>query len=60
MAPEWVRRVDWAGKRVGVDLMRDMIKSAPEYTSPAAIDREFERRLYRHYGQSPYESPAPA
>ncbi|HET6521838.1 MAG TPA: PRC-barrel domain-containing protein, partial [Geminicoccaceae bacterium] len=48
VAPEWMRRVDWSGKRVGVDLTRDMIKSAPGYTSPADIDRDFEQRLYRH------------
>jgi PRC-barrel domain len=59
VAPEWMRRVDWSGKRVGVDLTRGSIKSAPAYTSPAAIDRDFDQRLYRHYGQSPYESPAP-
>ncbi len=60
MAPEWVKRVDWDTSRVGVDLARSLIKSAPEYESPAQVDREFEQRLYRHYGQSPYESPAPA
>ena len=61
VAPEWMKRVDWDTQRVGVDLTRGMIKSAPEYEgSPAQVDREFERRLYRHYGQSPYESPAPA
>lgn len=61
VAPEWMKFVDWATQRVGVDVMRERIKTAPEYEgSPDRIDRDFEQRLYRHYGQSPYESPAPA
>jgi hypothetical protein len=53
-APQWITSVSWAESSVHVDLMRETIKSAPEYDSSALLDREYETRLYRHYGRPAY------
>ena len=59
IAPQWIERVSWEESRVFVNLEREMIKAAPAYT-PAALNREFELKLYRHYGRLEYWADAPA
>jgi uncharacterized protein YrrD len=54
VAPEWVDSIDWNEHQVHVDVDRASIKEAPEYTG--SFDREFETRLYEHYGREPYWS----
>ena len=54
VSPAWIEQISWASSRVSVALSRDEIKSAPEYFEPVRITREYEGRLYRHYGQPPY------
>jgi uncharacterized protein YrrD len=54
VAPEWVTSVDWHQSSVQVDLSRDTIQAAPEYHPTDPITREYEGRLYTHYGHEPY------
>lgn len=54
LAPDWVREIDWAGRRIGVNQTRAKVKASPEYNPRAMVDRSYESRLYTHYGQSPY------
>ncbi len=54
VAPEWVTNVDWHRSSVQVDLARDIIRAAPEYNPTQLITREYESRLYAHYGHEPY------
>jgi hypothetical protein len=37
-----------------VGLSREAIKAAPEYVESMPITREYENRLYFHYGRPPY------
>ena len=46
----WVR----SDSRVFVDLSQEQIKSSPVYEGPDTLNRDFESRLYRHYGRSQY------
>jgi hypothetical protein len=46
--------VSWLDSKVYVGLSREAIQSAPEYVEPLAITREYEDRLYLHYGRPPY------
>jgi hypothetical protein len=46
--------VSWAESKVFVDLTREAIKSSPEYDKTAMLTRDYERRLYEHYGRMGY------
>jgi hypothetical protein len=52
LAPAWVRSVNWAETAVRVGLTREAIKSAPAYDPSKAIAREYEIRLFKHYGKT--------
>jgi len=46
--------VSWTDSSVYVGLSRGSIKDGPEYVESAPITREYENRLYFHYGRPPY------
>lgn len=54
MAPDWVRTIDWAERKVAVDHTRDQVKGSPEYDEVAGVSRAYERGLYEHYGRTAY------
>jgi PRC-barrel domain len=54
LSPAWIQRVSWADSKVHVDLHRDAIKKAPEFVESAPITRDYESRLYLHYGRPSY------
>ncbi len=54
VSPGWIERVSWADSKVYVGLSREAIQGAPEYGEPMPITREYENRLYLHYGRPPY------
>ncbi len=53
-SPEWIEGVSWADSKVSVGLTREAIQSGPEYVDSMPITREYENRLYLHYGRPPY------
>ena len=54
VSPAWIERVSWADSKVYVALGREAIKAAPEYHESMPIARDYEYRLYSHYGRPPY------
>lgn len=54
VSPEWIEQVSWTDSRVRVDVSRDTIKNCPEYDPSTPLSRDYENRLYRHYGRSKY------
>ncbi len=54
VSPAWIERVSWPNSTVYAGLSRDTIKDAPEYVDSNRITREYENRLYFHYGRPPY------
>jgi hypothetical protein len=52
--PGWLERVSWADRAVSVDVVRDAIESAPAFDLSGAISRDYEVRLFKHYGRLPY------
>lgn len=54
VAPLWTSDIDWASRRVSVDLARDTIKSGPEFDPSRPVNREYEVRLYDYYGRPHY------
>lgn len=54
VAPSWIQRVSWADSTVYVGLSRDAIQTGPEFDKSSPITRDYEDRLYAHYGFAPY------
>jgi len=59
LAPQWIREVSWGRSEVVVNLATDAIRKAPEYESATNITRDYEERLYRHYGREGYWARRP-
>jgi len=60
ISPHWIERVSWEEKTVFVNLSRDAIKGAPEYTNKSLLVRGYEAALYRHYNRPAYWGDATA
>ena len=54
VSPAWIERVSWTDSKVSVGLSREAIQNGPEYVESTPITREYENRLYFHYGRPPY------
>lgn len=57
VSPAWVKEVSWVDSKVSVGLTREVIQNGPEYLNSMPITREYENRLYSHYGRAPYWLP---
>jgi hypothetical protein len=51
VSPEWIRSINWRDSKVHVDLTREAIRNGPEYEPNALPSRDYEKRLYDHYGR---------
>src|SRR5579872_5142594 len=51
VSPAWIERVSWRDSTVYAALSREAIQGAPEYIESRPINREYENRLYFHYGK---------
>ena len=54
ISTKWINRVSWSDSRVFIDLPRETIKQAPEYTEGALLSRDYETELHRHYKRHGY------
>ncbi len=54
VAPHWASRVSWEEKKVHLDMSREAIKASPIWDGNAAVNREYETRLYDYYGRPVY------
>ena len=54
VSPAWIERLSWADSKVYAGLTREAIQNAPPYVESTPISREYENRLYFHYGKPPY------
>lgn len=54
LAPRWAEAVDWASRRLVVDLTRAEVEAAPEYDPRAPVNLDYEPRRYDFHGR-----PAP-
>jgi uncharacterized protein YrrD len=54
IAPQWIQKVRWDRREVAIDLSREAIEQAPEYTE--ALNRDQEIALHRHYNRKGYWS----
>jgi hypothetical protein len=54
ISPEWIERVSWEESKITVDLFREIIKRAPEYTDGSLVSRDYEDVLHHHYSRQGY------
>ena len=54
MSPEWIDSLSWLNTNMSINLLRETIKSAPEYTESTLITRAYELKLHEHYDRLPY------
>jgi hypothetical protein len=54
VSPEWIERVDWDASKVHLNLARERIQNSPEYDPSRPLERDYETRLYGHYGRRGY------
>jgi hypothetical protein len=54
LSPAWIERFSWAESKIFVGLNREAIQTCPEYLESMHIDRDYENRVYLHYGRPPY------
>ena len=54
VAPQWIERVSWSEASVLVDLSREAIQQAPEYTNDTRLTRDYEIGLHAHYNHKGY------
>jgi hypothetical protein len=52
--PAWIESVDWPMRNVVVNLEREAIHSAPAYDPRSVISRDYEIKLFEHYGRQKY------
>lgn len=54
LAPQWIESVSWQESKVFVNLSRETIKKAPEYTAESQLTRKYETSLHGHYNRKEY------
>ncbi len=47
----WLGQINWAMRKVNINLTREQIKNSPDYEKVTEISREYETRLHKHYEQ---------
>jgi hypothetical protein len=66
VAPRWATSISWEERKINVELSRQAIKDSPEWNADAAVNRDYEARLYDYYGRPAYwgtgsdDKPPPA
>lgn len=54
ISPSWIKRISWSRSKVFVDLARESIESSPAFDSSKPKNRDYEDRLFDHYGRPKY------
>jgi hypothetical protein len=54
VAPAWAEWVNWAERKVHVDLNKETIENSPEFDPSMPVNREYEAHLYDYYGRPHY------
>lgn len=58
VSPQWIESVSWDELKVFVNLTREAIQQAPEYTEESLLTRDYEAALHRHYDLPGYWADA--
>ena len=61
VSPQWIERVSWMESKIFVNVTREAVRQAPEYTGDSVLNRGYEKLLHEHHGRAGYwaaEEPA--
>lgn len=51
---DWIDGVDWPERHVVTQLQRPRIEDSPPFDPADPINRDYETKLFEHYGRAPY------
>lgn len=54
ISPAWIHKVDWSAGEIRVAMSREAVQESPELDITKLPDRDYEERLFEHYGHKPY------
>ncbi len=54
IAPDWIKSISWLKSNIIINLSRENIKLAPEYTEESLLDRDYETKIHGHYNKQGY------
>lgn len=54
ISPQWIEQISWTESKVFINLSRETIKQAPEYTDDFLLSRDYEIDLHHHYNLKGY------
>ena len=54
ISPRWIERVSWPEFKVFVNLSREAVRNAPEFSAHTPLTRDYEAGLHRHYDRYGY------
>jgi hypothetical protein len=57
VSPDWLEEIGWDENKVFVQATREEVKNCPEYDASALPNRDYEEKLYKHFGKSFYQRP---
>jgi hypothetical protein len=60
ISPKWISDISWSESKVFVNLLREAIRQAPEYSEDALLTRNYETGLHQHYNRQGYWTDEPA
>lgn len=60
ISPKWISDISWNESIVSVNLLREAVRQAPEYSEEALLTRDYETGLHQHYNRQGYWSDEPA
>jgi len=54
LSPKWTTKISWEDKLVYVDMSRHAVQKSPKWEPGNVVEREYEARLFGHYGLPQY------
>ena len=49
VSPRWIKSISWVDSEVKINLHKETIKNAPEYTEETNLNKDYEDRLLKYY-----------
>lgn len=54
IAPQWAESINWGERTVHVNMSVQAVRTSPEWDPNVSLERDYETRLFRHYGLPSY------
>ncbi|HVA95082.1 MAG TPA: PRC-barrel domain-containing protein [Candidatus Dormibacteraeota bacterium] len=54
LRPQWIKRMNWADRKMQVNMSRETIKNSPPWNPNQPVSRTYELRLHKYYESPPY------